>query len=291
MDTTVVVGFDRTPSSESALHVAAREAEGRGGSLTVITAYHGLTSPTSGFRAGADTEATARKAAEEISAYGAGLVRAHCPDLPVEPRAVPGHAAKVLADAGRTADLLVVGNRGTGGFHGLQLGSTSLRTLAGACCTVIVVRGNAIPTRQRIVAAVDIDEDCDAVLDFAFDEAAFRRAGLTVTHVWDEPWITDHGQHDLGIAEDVARLRREREDRLTALVHSAATRHPDVHALHRVGTGSAAGLLVDASWHADLLVTGARRHAQGRPGMLLGPVTQELLQHAHCPIAVVPLSS
>ena len=290
MNTTVAVGFDRTPSSEFALHVAAREADRRGGSLVVITAYHWPTPPGPWPPASATTEADARKAAEEIAEYGASQVRPHCPDLPIEPRAVAGYAGRVLAEAGRTADLLVVGNRGTGGFHGLRLGSTSLRALAGTCCPVIVVRGNALDVHQRIVAAVDIDQDCDAVLDFAFDEAARRRAGLTVMHIWDEPWIVYYGQQDPGTAEDIARIQREREDRLAALVRSAGAHHPAVHAFHQVGTGSTAGLLVDASQRADLLVTGARRHADGRHGLLLGPVTQVLLHHAHCPVAVVPLS-
>ncbi|MEY9933837.1 nucleotide-binding universal stress UspA family protein [Catenulispora sp. GP43] len=290
MNTTVAVGFDRTSSGEYALHVAAREADIRSGSLVVITAYHWLTPPEPGSPASADTEATARKAAEEVAEYGAGQVRTHRPDLSVEPRAVPGYAGNVLAEAGHTADLLVVGNRGAGGFRGLQLGSTSLRTLAGACCPVIVVRGNAIDAHQRIIAAVDIDEDCDTVLDFAYDEAARRKAGLTVTHVWDEPWIIAYGQQDPGIAEDIARIEREREDRLAALVRSTEAHHPATHAFHQVCTGSTAGLLIDASQHADLLVTGARRHAEGRHGMLLGPATQALLRHAHCPVAVVPLS-
>lgn len=290
MNTTVAVGFDRTPSSEFALHVAAREADRRGGSLVVITAYHWPTPPGPWPPASATTEADARKAAEEIAEYGANQVRPHCPDLPIEPRAAAGYAGRVLAEAGRTADLLVVGNRGTGGFHGLRLGSTSLRALAGTCCPVIVVRGNALDVHQRIVAAVDIDQDCDAVLDFAFDEAARRRAGLTVMHIWDEPWIVYYGQQDPGTAEDIARIQREREDRLAALVRSAGAHHPAVHAFHQVGTGSTAGLLVDASQRADLLVTGARRHADGRHGLLLGPVTQVLLHHAHCPVAVVPLS-
>ena len=290
MKTTVIVGFDRTPSSESALHFAGREANGRSGSLVVITAYGRLAPPERGSPACVDADATARKAAEEIAEYGAGLVRTHCPGLPVEPRAVAGYAGRVLGEASRTADLLVVGNRGTGGFHGLQLGSTSLRALAGACCPVIVVRGNSVDAHQRILAAVDIDENGEGVLDFAFDEAARRKAWLTVTYILDEPWIISYGQQDPGIAEDIARIEREREDRLATLVRFAEARHPTTQAVHLIRTGPTANMLVDASERVDLLVTGARRRAEGRDGMLLGPVTQTLLHHAYCPIAVVPLS-
>ena len=290
MSTTVAVGYDRTGPGERALGVAAREAARRGGTLVVMTAYHWLTPPEPGALTAADTEATARKAAEEIVQYGATRVRGEQPDLPVEPRAVAGYAGKVLAAASHEADLLVVGNRGTGGFQGMLLGSTSLRTLAEACCPVIVVRGDADDSRNRIVAAVDIDENSDALLDFAFDEASRRGSGLTVIHVWDEPWIAAYGQQDPGIADDAARIERECDDRLAALVRSFHERYPETHPFHQIAAGSAAGLLVDASHRADLIVTGARRHGEGRHGMLLGPVTQALLRHAECPVAVVPLS-
>jgi nucleotide-binding universal stress UspA family protein len=290
MNTTVAVGYDRALPGERALDLAAREAARRGGSLIVITAYHWLTPPEPGALTPADTEATARKAAEEIVHSGAGRVRQRHPEVPVEARAVAGYAGKVLAAASHEADLLVVGNRGTGGFPGMLLGSTSLRTLAEACCPVIVARGNVLDAHNRIIAAVDIDENCDAVLDFAFDESSRRGAGLTVTHVWDEPWIAAYGQQDPGIADDVARIQRERDDRLAAMVRSVHERYPETHPFHQLAVGSAAGLLIDASRHSDLLVTGGRRHADGGHGMLLGPVSQTLLQHAECPVAVVPLA-
>src|SRR6185312_9058597 len=119
---------------------------------------------------------------------------------------------------------------------------------------------------HRVLAAVDIDENCDPVLDFAFDEASRRGSGLTVIHVWDEPWIAAYGQQDPGIVEDVARIERERDDRLAALVQSVQPRHPEIHPFHQLAVGSAAGLLVEATHRADLIVTGARRHGEGRHG-------------------------
>ena len=293
MKTTVVVGYDRTLPGERALGVATREASRRGGSLAVLTAYHWLTPPEPDApafaEAGADVESAARKSAEQIAEHGADRVRELRPDVPVEAHAVAGYAGKVLAEAGHGADLLVVGNRGGGGFEGLMLGSTSMRTLAEACCPVIVVRGDAQDAHDRVVAAVDIDDPCDDVLDFAFAEASYRGAGLTVIHVWDEPWILAYGQQDPGIADDIAAIEREREDRLAALIRAARQRHPGTPAFHQVATGPAATILVEASQRADLLVTGARRHGEGRHGMRLGPVTQILLHHAECPVAVVPL--
>jgi nucleotide-binding universal stress UspA family protein len=53
---------------------------------------------------------------------------------------VHGPAAHVLLAAARHADLLVVGDRGIGGFLGLLLGSTAEQVLRHAPCAVAVVR-------------------------------------------------------------------------------------------------------------------------------------------------------
>ena len=295
MKRTVVVGYDRTPHSDAALTDAAREAAMRGADLTVVTAFSrppstGL-SPASAnaFPAEPDPRDAAREAAEAVAQYGVDRVHEHHPGLPATPRALAGSAGKVVAQAAHDADLLVMGNRGQGGFSGLQMGSTSIRALADACCPVLVVRGGTGAGHGRIIAAVDIDGPCEQVLDFAFAEASRRGLRLAVVHVWDEPWIVAYGRQDAGIAEDIALIEGEREDRLSALVRSIGRRYPEVQPFDQVVTGSAARLLVEASEHADLLVTGARRHG-GRHGMQAGPVTQTLLQHAACPVAVVPLA-
>ncbi|MEO7058788.1 MAG: universal stress protein [Lapillicoccus sp.] len=53
-------------------------------------------------------------------------------------RVVEGHAAKVLVAASATADVLVVGNRGHGGFRELLLGSVSIHVVTHATCPVLV---------------------------------------------------------------------------------------------------------------------------------------------------------
>jgi nucleotide-binding universal stress UspA family protein len=61
-------------------------------------------------------------------------------DVQVTRTTLQGHPAQVLTDASTSADLLVVGSRGHGGFAGMLLGSVSAHVSAHAHCPVVVVR-------------------------------------------------------------------------------------------------------------------------------------------------------
>ncbi len=54
-----------------------------------------------------------------------------------------GNSAKVLIDASKDAEMLVVDSRGRGGFVGLLLGSVSNNVAEHAECSVVVVRDPA----------------------------------------------------------------------------------------------------------------------------------------------------
>jgi nucleotide-binding universal stress UspA family protein len=61
--------------------------------------------------------------------------------VPVEVHAVHANAAKALICASETAELLVVGTRGLGGFRSLLLGSVAEQCIRHAATSVLVVRG------------------------------------------------------------------------------------------------------------------------------------------------------
>ena len=289
----VVVGYDQTAHSDRALAEAAREAAMRGTGLFIVHAYTGrppmdltaspVTVPV------VESEEDRRERAEQFLKSVADRVRAAHPGTEVVTHVVAGHAAKALADASRGAELLVVGSRGRGGFPGLLVGSVSLRVLADACCPVVVVHGGDRPARDRVVAAVDVDEPCEDILAFAFNEASRRDAALTVHHVWDEPWIVTYGE-DTDMSAQVKAAEEDCALRVDSVVRSWQSRFPAVPVTQRVGTGPAGTVLVESTETADLIVLGGRRHGDGRHGMKLGPVATTVLHHATCPVAIIPLS-
>lgn len=290
---TVIVGYDQSEPSELALMFAAREAELRGATLVVFHGYH------FGRRAAAMIPPTAMQQIYEdaglrIAEIGVEHVRSRFPDLAVRSGAEAGPHAWMLAQAGERADLIVVGNRGRGGFTGLLLGSVSMRTLGAARCPVVVVRGGEHEPRGRVVAAVDIDDPAaEAVLDFAFDEASLHHADLVAAYAWDQdaPLILDAALGTAGLGDAARTIIVACDDRLAALVQKTAARHPEVASSHHAATASPAGLLVAESQHADLLVVGAHRRSHDHPGMRIGPVAAAVLHHAECPVAVVPAAT
>lgn len=137
----VVVGVDTSAPSVAALRHAAEVAARSDALLEPVFAWQITTlAPLPGSWGWAppidDYEHFARECLD--AAISAAEV-----DLPagrLRPQVVHGQAAKVLIEASRGADRLVVGARGLGGFDRLLLGSTSRQVLDFAHCPVTVLR-------------------------------------------------------------------------------------------------------------------------------------------------------
>jgi len=137
----VVVGVDGSARSAAALGFAFDEANARNVPLVALHAWSvpfDVLGPTSPVRVDA---MPARQEAERLLAEALAGWSEKYPDVPV--RLVDEHdvnPSRTLIEASRGAGLVVVGNRGRGGFASLLLGSVSHALVGNAHCPVAVIR-------------------------------------------------------------------------------------------------------------------------------------------------------
>jgi nucleotide-binding universal stress UspA family protein len=121
---------------------AIKEAAIRHAPVTVLTVH---TVPMSGWTGNpitlpqdAEDQEKAQRAAEEMTLKVTSQLDGAKPSS-VTVRTISGFPAQALIDASHTADLLVVGSRGAGGFTRLMIGSVSSQVVHHAHCPVVVV--------------------------------------------------------------------------------------------------------------------------------------------------------
>lgn len=266
----VVSGVDGSASSLAAVEEAAREALWRQAELRIV---HGLVLPATPVHVPMDPSPLGppddafRKAAERLAREAAEHAKRVAPRVNVSQAVMDGDALTVLELQSRTADLVVVGSRGRGGFVGLLLGSTAVFLTAHGQCPVLVVRGRP-DASGPIVLGVDGSVAGERAIGFAFAEAALRGAEIVALHACpDRPSRADGMD-------------------LTKVLAGHRERHPSVAVRHVVAHDGPREALIEAGKTAQLTVVGARGRG-GFTGLLLGSVSQALLHHGHCPIAVV----
>jgi len=135
---TIVVGVDGSKVSAQAVQFAFDQAAGTGAKIVAAHAWHSLASTYESalmFDQADVAEASRLVVAESLS----GAIADH-PDVEVETRLMTGQPARALLALGESADLIVLGSRGRGGFTGLLLGSVSQGVLHHARVPVAVVR-------------------------------------------------------------------------------------------------------------------------------------------------------
>lgn len=138
----VVVGDDGSEGAAVAVRYALEEARRRGATLHVVRAWSIMSTarpadvPLGIAATLAEYEAAARSE-EEVRVEK--LIDGPA-DVPVQIHCAHSPAAEALIAASETADVLVVGSRGVGGFRSLVLGSVAEQCVRHASGPVIVVR-------------------------------------------------------------------------------------------------------------------------------------------------------
>lgn len=138
----ILVGIDGSGHSERALEWAMKEAAIRHVPLTVLTVHQAVRGYFSGAAEYPGDPALTQKAREAAQAETdkvlAGLGEPRPESVTV--RAVHGIPAEELIEASRDADMVVVGERGAGGFERLVMGSVSTQVAHHAHCPVVIIR-------------------------------------------------------------------------------------------------------------------------------------------------------
>ena len=132
----VVVGLDGSPASEQAVAIAFEEASFRGVELVAVFAW----SDTGVFEFPGVDWSTQQSLAEETLSERLSGWQERYPDVLVRRVVVADRPAHQLLEQSDSAQLLVVGSHGRGGFAGMLLGSVSTRVVHGARMPVIVAR-------------------------------------------------------------------------------------------------------------------------------------------------------
>jgi nucleotide-binding universal stress UspA family protein len=280
---TVVVGVDGSEPSHRALEWAADEARHRSGVLRIVHVFPAH--PPFGFGEDPEIRSSARGMLEEAADRARSLLRGAAE---VQAELVEGRSARVLVDESRRAALVVVSNRGHGGFSELLLGATAVRVAEHAACPVVVVPRNegVDGAARQVVVGVDPAARSTGDLEFAFSRAASRGTGLVALHAWHLP--TAYGAYAGArlLTTDVGKAGRDAHERLETALAPWRRRFPRVDVDLRVVQAHPVSALAEASAHdADVVVVGSRGES-ALAGAILGSVSQEVLRHVRCPVVV-----
>jgi nucleotide-binding universal stress UspA family protein len=280
-DRKIIVGIDNSPGSHHAVHWAADEAARTGRQLIVTTVYDWHVAGAR-FQVGGVYADDIRRVAEGVVEKAVQDATIHAPGITVCGETVVGSAGSVLADCGPD-DIVVVGNRGRGGFASLVLGSVGHHVATQAKGTVVVVRGRAAADSGPVVIGLD-RAPSDSVLQQGFEEARTRGTDVMVVHAFQLFIIPAAPTGGYPVTEDAKARQSIEVQALNDMVEPWRTKYPDVAVEVQSIEGHPTEVLTRVSQRAQLVVVGHRATGLGHIG--LGAVAAQLLHHADCPVMV-----
>ncbi|MEV4755195.1 universal stress protein [Micromonospora sp. NPDC049559] len=283
-DAPVVVGVDGSPAGLRAVRLGAAEAALRRRPLRLVHAFiWKVLGVAAGRPEGGRPDEGLRPQAERMLDEAVAVAREAAPGLPVGGEVLDGEAAAVLLRESTRATMIVLGDGGLGRFTSLLVESVAIQVTAKADCPVLVARGEERP--GPVVVGVDSSPVSELAVDFAAQEASLRGTELVTVHAYTHPESVGPG--DLQpLVYDPRALRGDEERLVAEATAGLADRYPDLVVRHEAVRGRPAPTLVDRSGEAALVVVGAVGRGSVT-GLLLGSVSQALLHHARCPLAMV----
>ncbi|MFI9846668.1 universal stress protein [Nonomuraea sp. NPDC051941] len=267
----IVVGVDGSAPATAALEWAAADAQRRGLDLRIVHVCEqlphsdGIESCTGVLEAAADR---ARWLTSEVK---------------VATKPLRGNVIGNLIAQSESADSMVLGSRGLGGFAGMMAGSVGLAVAGHAAGPVVIVRDPAVERYDTVVVGYDGSDHSEAAMAYAVEQARARKALLHVLFAWQVPMfspyaVTYNSLIETAMQEEM-RAARQR-------VEPWRTRNPDVDISDEQRCAHPVTALIEAARSADLVVVGSRGMG-GLASAVLGSVSQGVLNHVTCPVAIV----
>lgn len=292
----VLVGVDGTDASYKAVWWAANYTKHAGLELQIVCAYSLPSYAAVSFDATYSVlgdDAMAHTDAQEILARAKSIADEQ--GVHANTLIVTGDPASVFVELSRNYQLIVIGNRGKGGLAERLLGTTSSSLPAYSYCPTVVVPftdddDELLHLNNNIThVAVGSDESKWGLkaLQLAADFAASWNAELTVLSAVPV-YGAGSGMFSLAPSqEDQQHIVDSYLDDLRTRVEPIRAQYPHLDINLKVVPGSAVDALTHASATNDVVVVGSRGRG-GFTGLILGSTSQSLIQHAQCPIYVVP---
>lgn len=267
----IVLGYDGSPASVSALSWVARRVAGEAARVGVVNVVTRLAS---------DREPALARLAEAES-----YLREQAPGIAVELHRLEGGTAESLTDFADDADLLVVGINPGHPIRAAVAGALPLKLSTKAHVPVAMVPAGWVDSAEPVTVGIAPDGSSNAALAFAVREA--RRTGVTLrlAHSWLMPTPSFAGSAVMVATPET--VMGEHRQILEGALNWVLERHSTLPVQTELIRDSRSAALLRFASRSSMLVIGTHRRGL-LAGSLLGSVAQEVLWHVECPVTVVP---
>ncbi|MDP4507140.1 universal stress protein [Nonomuraea turcica] len=268
----IVIGVDGSAPATAAVEWAAADAQRRELSMRILHVCEQWPYRVDTTRYCAGTLAAA-----------ADRARALTRGVEVTTQLLSGNVVDTLIGESGSADSVVIGSRGLGGFAGMMVGSVSMGVAGHAAGPVVVVRETSVVVHGRVVVGYDGSEHSEAAMRYAVEQARAREVPLHVIYAWQAPVVSTYAAAYGSFLEDAYEQETETAQERVARWRDG---NPDVAITDETVVGHPVNFLIEAGGTADLVVVGSRGLG-GFASAVLGSVSHAVLHHLRCPVAVV----